>query len=107
MLPIPLLLLFLQPVSQRLRRTRPMRALVDWLLARGERKSASVRRYGLAGLALFVAVPVPGTGAWTGAIIASLLGFRFWPAFWALLVGTLGAGIIVSILVLMGTGSIG
>lgn len=102
MLPVPFILRFLEPVSSHLRRTRPMRALIEWVLARGEKKSGSVRRYGLVGLALFVAVPLPGTGAWTGAVIASLLGYRFWPAFWALLGGTVGAGIIVTTLVLMG-----
>ncbi|NTV27954.1 MAG: small multi-drug export protein, partial [Methanothrix sp.] len=51
-------------------------------------------------LAIFVAIPLPMTGAWTGCAIAFLLGFRFWPAFAAITAGVLMAGVIVTVTVI-------
>lgn len=102
MLPIVPILLLLGPVSAWLSRWPLFERFFGWLFARTRSKSDLVRKYELVGLMLFVAVPLPVTGAWTGAAAAFLFGIRFWPALGAIFLGVLIAGAIVTTLVLMG-----
>lgn len=62
-----------------------------------DRGAAIVERYQLLGLALFVAIPLPGTGAYSGITLAWLLGLRRWPAMGAVALGVLGAGAVVTL----------
>ncbi len=95
-LPIIPLLLFLGPVSDYLRSFALGDKFFTWLFARTRRKYIQDHEnFGLTALAVFVAIPLPMTGAWTGCAIAFLLGFRFWPAFAAIAAGVLMAGAIV------------
>jgi uncharacterized membrane protein len=97
LLPIIPLLLFLGPVSDYLRRFPFGDKFFTWLFARTRRKYIQDHEnFGLTALAIFVAIPLPMTGAWTGCAIAFLLGFRFWPAFAAVAAGVLIAGVIVT-----------
>lgn len=97
LLPIIPLLLFLGPVSDYLRRFSWGDWFFSWLFARTRRKYIQEHEnFGLTALAIFVAIPLPMTGAWTGCAVAFLLGFRFWPAFAAIAVGVLAAGVIVT-----------
>ena len=97
LLPIIPLLLFLGPVSDYLRRFRWGDRFFSWLFARTRRKYIQEHEnFGLTALAIFVAIPLPMTGAWTGCAVAFLLGFRFWPAFAAIAAGVLLAGVIVT-----------
>jgi len=97
MLPIMPLLLFLDSVSTRLRRARTFDHFFDWLFSRTHRRyNNSVQKYGALGLALFVAIPLPVTGAWTGCAAALVFGIRARYAFPAILSGVLVAGIIVT-----------
>jgi len=101
LLPVVPLLLFLGPVSDWLRRFAIWDRFFTWLFARTRRKYILEHEsFGLTALALFVAVPLPMTGAWTGCAIAFLVGFRFWPAFAAISTGVLLAGVIVTSMVL-------
>lgn len=102
MLPVAPIYFLLDPVSKRLSRTRCMRSFFEWLYKRAKRHADIVERYEAIGLMLFVAVPLPGTGAWTGAMVASILRMRFWPAFLAVSAGVVIAGIIVTIVTLAG-----
>jgi len=102
MVPIPLILLLLGPLSRWLMRYRLGRALFEWLFARTRRKSASIEKYETLGLTLFVAVPLPVTGGWTGAMAAFLMGMRFRHAMWSILLGVMIAGVIVMTLSLLG-----
>ena len=70
-----------------------------WLERRNAASQETVRRYGVVGLTLLVAVPLPGTGVWTGAVIAVLLKLRFIPALLAITVGELIAGVLVCLVV--------
>ena len=100
MLPVLPLLLFLGPVSDFLRRFSAGERFFSWLFARTRRKYIQEHEnFGLAALVMFVAIPLPMTGAWTGCAIAFLLGFRFWPAFAAIAAGVAVAGIIVKVTV--------
>ena len=101
LLPVVPLLLFLGPVSDWLRRFTFWDKFFTWLFSRTRRKYIREHEsFSLTALALFVAVPLPVTGAWTGCAIAFLVGFRFWPAFAAISTGVLLAGVIVTATVL-------
>jgi len=103
MLPIIPLLLFLGPVSDYLRRFDCGDKFFTWLFARTRRKCIQDHEnFGLTALAIFVAIPLPMTGAWTGCVVAFLLGFRFWPAFVAIAAGVLAAGVIVTTFTVLG-----
>ncbi len=100
-LPVIPLLLFLGPVSNYLRRFDIWDCFFTWLFARTRRKYIQDHEsFGLTALAIFVAIPLPMTGAWSGCAIAFLAGFRFWPAFAAISAGVLLAGVIVTATVL-------
>jgi uncharacterized membrane protein len=98
LLPIIPLLLFLGPVSDYLRRFDLGDRFFTWLFARTRRKYIQDHEnFGLTALAIFVAIPLPLTGAWTGCAVAFLLGFKFWPSFAAIAAGVLIAGAIVTV----------
>ena len=101
-IPVPILLLFLDFFVKLLSRVEPGRKLVNWVLNRTRSRSEFIRKYERIGLVLFVAVPLPITGAWTGSIAAFLMGLRFRYAFLAILCGIIIAGVIVTILSLLG-----
>lgn len=106
MLPVPFLLLFLQSLFKTIRRTDPGRRLVNSLLRHTRRHSAIVEKYGIIGLMLLVAVPLPGTGAWTGSMVAFLLGLSWHRALLSITVGVLVSGVIVTALSLLGWGGV-
>lgn len=101
-LPIAPIYFLLEPISKGLSRTKCMQHFFEWLFKRAKAHSGIVEKYEALGLMIFVAVPLPGTGAWTGTIIASLLRIRFLPAFLAVALGVLLAGIIVTALTVVG-----
>ena len=72
-IPIPFILLFIRQIFKWLKKTKVFRGLVLKLEDRAMRKSDSIKRYEFWGLMAFVGIPLPGTGAWTGSLIASLL----------------------------------
>lgn len=100
--PVPFILLLLDPVSKSLSRIKFLERLLNWIFQRTRRQSSLVEKYKRIGLMLFVAVPLPGTGAWTGALIAFLLGMSLKKAFWPIALGVLVAGVIVLTLCLLG-----
>jgi uncharacterized membrane protein len=95
--PILPILLFLGPVERWLRRYPTMDRFFTWLFRRTEAKSDLVRRYESLGLMLFVAVPLPMTGAWTGAIAAYLFKLPLRLALPCIILGVLIAGVVVSL----------
>jgi uncharacterized membrane protein len=96
-LPIGPLLFGLEMVSSWLRRFRLLDALFQKILLRTRQKGREVQRYGPLGLMIFVAIPLPGTGAWSGAILAWLLGLTVLTSAVAISAGVIIAGIIVSL----------
>ncbi|HDS44644.1 MAG TPA: ligand-binding protein SH3 [Methanomicrobia archaeon] len=97
MLPVIPLLLFLEQVSNWLRRYRIFDRFFDWLFARTRRYNARMEKYGALGLASFVAIPLPITGAWTGCAVAFVFGIRFKYAFPTIFAGVLIAGVIMTL----------
>ncbi len=98
MLPIVPILLFLEPASRLLSRISFMGRFFEWLFARTRRRAKVVDRYGAIGLILFVMIPLPVTGAWTGAAAAFVFGVPFRKALPSILVGVLLSGVIVTLL---------
>ncbi|UEC42716.1 MAG: Putative small multi-drug export protein [Methanothrix sp.] len=97
LVPVVLLLLFLEPVSLRLMRYRPGKVFFSWLFSRTYRNHVERhRKYGLLALIFFVSLPLPVTGAWTGSAIAFIFGLKFREAFPAIAIGVLIAGAVVT-----------
>lgn len=96
-LPVFPLLWFLKYMTGWLRKSnKTFDRFFEWLFARTRAKSKLIEDLELVGLTLFIAVPLPGTGVWTGTIAAYLLGLRWVPTFFAGLVGTAIASILVA-----------
>ncbi|MBE6774740.1 MAG: small multi-drug export protein [Ruminococcaceae bacterium] len=98
MLPIPFILLFIRKIFSFMKKIPKVEAIIDKLEARSLRKADNVRKYRLLGLLLFVGIPLPGTGAWTGALIADLLDIRIKHSLPIITAGVFIAGVIISIL---------
>lgn len=102
MLPVPIILLFLDFFVRLISKVRIGERLANWILERTRARSRIIQKYERIGLIIFVAIPLPFTGAWTGAIAAFLLGMKFHHAFLAILCGVIIAGVIVTCLCLLG-----
>ena len=102
MIPVIPWLLFLNYVQEKLMRIRLMRIFFTWLFTRTRRKGKLIEEYETLGLMLFVSIPLPITGAWTGCIAAFLFGIKFRHAVMAIFYGVLIAGAIVTSLTKLG-----
>lgn len=96
-LPIPFILLFIRKIFQFLKRFKKVGTIIEKLEIRSMRKSDKVKKYRFWGLFAFVGIPLPGTGGWTGALIASLLDMRIKRSFPAIALGVLAADLIMAI----------
>ena len=97
-IPIPFILLFIKKIFKWMKRFSVFKGLVGRMEERAMKKSDSIKKYEFVGLMLFVGVPLPGTGAWTGSLIAALLDVDLKKAVVAELLGIAIATFIVSIL---------
>ncbi len=97
LVPVPFIILFIRKIFELMRRWLPkLDGLVSKLEKRAEEKSDIVQKYAFWGLFVLVAIPLPGTGAWTGALVAAMLDMRLRRAFPAIVLGVLGAATIVT-----------
>ena len=96
-LPTPFILLFINKIFDWMRNTRFVK-LVDRMEAKGRSKFAQIEKYKTFGLLIFVAIPLPGTGAWTGALIAAVLNMRLKRAVPVIFLGVVIAGCIITLL---------
>ncbi len=97
-LPIPFILLFIRKIFNLLKRFEKIRVIIEKLEVKSLRKATNVEKYRLWGLFIFVAIPLPGTGAWTGALIADLLDIRIKHSLPVIMLGVFVAGVIISVL---------
>ncbi len=97
LLPVPFILWLITPFCTWLKTTKMFRWFPEFLERKVEKNKEKVTKYANWGLFIFVAIPLPGTGAWTGALIASFLDFKFRDAFLAIVGGVLTAGVIMGI----------
>ena len=101
MLPAPFIILFIRKIFDWLKKFKLLHNLVVKLEERGLSKQETVKKYKFWGLFLFVAIPLPGTGAWTGALIAALMNMRLKDALPSIAFGVFTAGIVVTVLSLL------
>ena len=98
LVPIPFILLLITKIFDWMKGTKKLKPLVEKLEHKAMNQSANIEKYEFWGLVAFVGIPLPGTGAWTGALIAALLGIRFRKAFPAIVLGLVVATVIMTIL---------
>ena len=96
-LPIPFILLFIKRIFSFLKRFDAVRPAIEYLERRGENKTKALSNGEFLGLLLFVGIPLPGTGGWTGSLAASLMEMEFRKAIVAIFLGILMATVIMSI----------
>jgi uncharacterized membrane protein len=96
-LPVPILLLLWQAILRGLRHFKWTTGIADWLERRALRSRERVENRAFWGLLIFVAIPLPGTGAWTGSLLSSLTGIRFWKALLSIVLGVVLAGVIMTV----------
>lgn len=99
LLPVLFIVVYIRRIFMFMRQHMPrLNSVVDKMEQKAHLKSASVLKYQYLGLAIFVAIPLPGTGAWTGALVAAFLDMRLKKAMPSIVGGVLSAGLIISIL---------
>ena len=97
MLPVPFIILFIRPIFRWMtKKSGKLARLAEKLEAKAEGKWDKIHRYQFFALTIFVAIPLPGTGAWSGALIAAVMNMRLRNALPSILLGVLIAGILVS-----------
>ncbi len=97
MLPVPFIILFIRPIFKWMtRKSEKLGRVVEKLEARAEGKWDKVHKYQFFGLAIFVGIPLPGTGAWTGALIAAVMDMRMRSALPSITLGVVMAGLLVT-----------
>ncbi|NCB92677.1 MAG: small multi-drug export protein [Clostridia bacterium] len=94
-IPIPFILLFIKQIFKWLKKVKVFRGIIEKLEKRAMGKSSALEKGEFIGLMLFVGIPLPGTGAWTGALIASLLGIDIKKSSLAILCGIAIATVIM------------
>ncbi len=97
LLPIPFVLLFMEKILLLLERNAATKGIAGFFRSKVDKNRAGIDKYGTLGLILFVGIPLPGTGAWTGAVVASLLHLNRRNAFLCILLGVLLAAVIMSV----------
>ena len=103
MIPVPFILWLLKPAVDLLSKIKPFGKFFNWLFERTRKKgNRLIEKYEEIGLLAFVAIPLPGTGAWTGALIAFLFGLEFKKSLLVISIGVFIAGVIVTCLCLLG-----
>ncbi|MCK4416227.1 MAG: small multi-drug export protein [Thermoplasmatales archaeon] len=103
MLPVPFILLFFKFVEKFLRNYKFWTRIMDWLFSRTRKRADSkIRKYEYLGLILFVAIPLPFTGAWTGSLIAYLFDLKFSKSLLTIFIGVIIAASVMTFLFLTG-----
>lgn len=98
LLPIPFILLLIEKVLDLMEKIPGFCKIARWVRQKADKNKGQIEKFGFWGLALFVGIPLPGTGAWTGSLVAALLHMKFGKAIAAILVGIAMATIIMSLL---------
>ncbi len=100
-LPVPFILLLINWIFELLKKVPHIDKCVYWLEDRTLKRTRTIEKYGVWGLLLFVAIPLPGTGAWTGSLLAALLHLDRKKSFLVITIGVFIAGLIITILSLL------
>ncbi len=100
LLPVPFILLFINTIIKWMASSKIkfFNKFANWLLQKAEKNRAKIEKYAFWGVALFVAVPLPVTGAWTGSLVAAVIDMKFWKALLSALIGIMIAGVIMTVI---------
>ena len=100
MLPVPFILLLIRAVINWMAKSKVkfFNKIADFLLKRVEKRRDQIEKYSFWGVCLFVAVPLPVTGAWTGSLVAAMIDMKFWKALLSCLLGVMIAGVIMTLI---------
>ena len=98
MLPIPFILFFIKKIFDVMRKNKHLAKIVEKMEARSDKKKGTMEKYKEWGLLFFVAIPLPGTGGWTGALISALMDLKIKKSLPIIALGVLIAGIIMSLI---------
>ena len=99
MIPVPFILLFINKFIAWMSRSKIkfFNKIGTWLAEKAEKNRGKIEKYSFWGVCLFVAVPLPVTGAWTGSLVAATIGMKGWKAFLSCLLGVMIAGVIMTL----------
>ena len=97
LLPIPFILLLINKILNWMRNSKHFKGIAEWLDKKVEKHKGQIEKFGYLGIVLFVGIPLPGTGAWTGSLIASVLEMDRKKTFLAVLAGVFLASVIMMI----------
>ena len=99
MIPVPFILLFITKIIAWMTKSRVkfFNKIGNWLTGKAEKNREKIEKYSFWGVCLFVAIPLPVTGAWTGSLVAATIGMKWWKALISCLIGVLIAGVIVTL----------
>lgn len=97
-LPVPFILLLINKILDWMRKRKKFKKVAKWLDEKVEKHKGQIEKYGYLGIVLFVGIPLPGTGAWTGSLIASVLEMDKKKTFFAVLAGVFIASIIMMVI---------
>lgn len=98
LLPIPFILLLIEKVLNGMERVPGLSKVAIWVRQKADKNKSQIEKFGFWGLVLFVGIPLPGTGAWTGSLVAALLHMKFGKTIGAILCGIVMATVIMSLL---------
>jgi uncharacterized membrane protein len=97
MIPVPFILLFIRHVLHWMKKVPKLDKIALWIENKADKNKAKVLKYATFGLYVFVALPLPGTGAWTGALVAAMLDMRMKKSIPAIFLGVMTAGVIMTL----------
>ena len=97
-LPVPFILLLINKILDWMRKSKKFKKVAKWLDEKVEKHKGQIEKYGYLGIVLFVGIPLPGTGAWTGSLIASVLEMDKKKTFFAVLAGVFIASVIMMVI---------
>ena len=99
-LPVPFILLFINAILRWMSNSKIkfFNKIANWLFAKAEKNREKIEKYSFWGVCLFVAVPLPVTGAWTGSLVSAMIGMKFWKALLSCFLGVLIAGAVVTLI---------
>lgn len=109
MVPVPFILLFINKIIKLMSESKIkiFNKFSNWLLKKVEKNREKIEKYAFWGVALFVAIPLPATGAWTGSLVAAAIDLKFWKAVLSALVGVIIAGVIITFIFYGGAAALG
>ena len=98
-LPVPFILLFINAILRWMANSKVkfFNKVANWLFAKAEKNREKIEKYAFWGVALFVAIPLPATGAWTGSLVAAVFNMKFWKSLLSAIIGILIAGVVMTL----------